>query len=166
MTDIKNRHFSLEVISTIQQFSAKSQKQSEHCSSACISLPSNNQQQEDTASQTEQPWDQTMKDKHICDHLKELPTHTFTSTHNHHRHCFMIHHTLQAALLFCLIRPISAALVKIFPEVMMCHREDCCSSTLYSILLLDETSFSSTQPIQRHSGIHGFVWKSHIQNAC
>lgn len=50
-----------------------------------------------------------------------LPTHDSTNTHNHHHNYSIIHHPLWTILFFCVISPIFATLVKIFPWLMMCQ---------------------------------------------
>lgn len=75
--------------------------------------------------------------------LQCLPTHDSTNTHKHHHNFSIIHHPLQPVPFFWVISPIPATLVKIFPKLMMCHREDyywttaCCSLELKD---LDNTS--------------------------
>ena len=56
--------------------------------------------------------------------LQYLPTHDSTDTRNHHRNYSIIHHPPRSAPFFCVISPILASLVKIFPWLMMCHRGD------------------------------------------
>lgn len=50
-----------------------------------------------------------------------LSTHDSANTHNHRHNYSIIHHPLQTSLFFCVIRPILATLVKIFPCLMKCR---------------------------------------------
>lgn len=80
--------------------------------------------------------------RHHC-----LDTHHSTNTHSHHHNYSIIHHPLWAILFFCVITPIFATLVKIFPWLMMCHRQDYHGTTVCCVL--------SSETWRTH---HTYVW--------